>query len=130
MANSPEEAPPNEPRKQPGAKKARGVKGKGHDALVGRVKKVVKKSRRKLSEEKFKKELQRTIAFLEQLRAKIAEPHDGQPAIPAQPDALAGVAPAPAAEDYGKKGKKDKHKKKHTAAARTAVLAQSEAPGD
>lgn len=49
-------------------------KDKDHKALVGRVKKVVKKSRRKLSEEKFEKELQRTIAFLEQLQGKIAHP--------------------------------------------------------
>ena len=41
------------------------------DVLVGRVKKVVKKSRRKLSEEKFERQLQRTIAFLEELRAKL-----------------------------------------------------------
>lgn len=49
-------------------------KDKDHKALVGRVKKVVKKSRRKLSEEKFEKELQRTIAFLEQLQGRIAHP--------------------------------------------------------
>ncbi|MBO0723374.1 MAG: hypothetical protein J2P31_20115 [Blastocatellia bacterium] len=41
------------------------------DLLVGRVKKVVKKSRRKLSEEKFERQLQRTIAFLEELRSKL-----------------------------------------------------------
>jgi hypothetical protein len=41
------------------------------DVLVGRVKKVVKKSRRKLSEEKFERQLQRTIAFLEELQTKL-----------------------------------------------------------
>jgi hypothetical protein len=41
------------------------------DVLVGRVKKVVKKSRRKLSEEKFERQLKRTIAFLEELRSKL-----------------------------------------------------------
>ena len=41
------------------------------DVLVGRVKKVVKKSRRKLSEEKFERQLQRTIAFLEELQMKL-----------------------------------------------------------
>jgi hypothetical protein len=41
------------------------------DVLVGRVKKVVKKSRRKLSEEKFERQLKRTIAFLEQLQTKL-----------------------------------------------------------
>ena len=35
---------------------------KDKDALVGRIRKVVKKSRRKLGEEKFEKELQRTIS--------------------------------------------------------------------
>ena len=41
------------------------------DGLLGRVKKVIKKSRRKLSEDKFEKELQRTIAFLESLQSKL-----------------------------------------------------------
>ena len=41
------------------------------DVLVGRVKKVVKKSRRKLSEEKFERQLQLTIAFLEELQTKL-----------------------------------------------------------
>jgi hypothetical protein len=41
------------------------------DVLVGRIKKVVKKSRRKLSEEKFERQLQRTIAFLEELQTKL-----------------------------------------------------------
>lgn len=43
--------------------------------LVGRVKKVVKKSRRKLGEAKFEKELQRTITFLEQLQATLGNSH-------------------------------------------------------
>ncbi|HKQ75519.1 MAG TPA: hypothetical protein VJ810_17600, partial [Blastocatellia bacterium] len=46
--------------------KDRELKGKSN--LVGRVKKVIKKSRRKLGEEKFEKELQRTIEFLAQLQ--------------------------------------------------------------
>jgi hypothetical protein len=49
-------------------------KRKDRKALVGRVKKAVKKSRRKLSEEKFDKELRRTIAFLEQIRMTLAKP--------------------------------------------------------
>jgi hypothetical protein len=49
---------------------------KGKSNLVGRVKKVIKKSRRKLGEEKFEKELQRTIEFLAQLRAKLDNSHD------------------------------------------------------
>jgi len=48
-------------------------KEKNGNALVGRVKKVVKKSRRKLGDEKFEKQLQRTIAFLEELQRKMTE---------------------------------------------------------
>jgi hypothetical protein len=51
---------------------------KGKSNLVGRVKKVIKKSRRKLGEEKFEKELQRTIEFLAQLRVKLDNSHDGR----------------------------------------------------
>lgn len=40
--------------------------------LVRKVRKAVKKSRRKMSEEKFEQELERTISFLEEMRAKIA----------------------------------------------------------
>lgn len=54
---------------------------KDKDALVGRVRKVVKKSRRKLGEEKFEKELQRTIGFLTELRDRLKE----APAKPAKP---------------------------------------------
>jgi hypothetical protein len=52
---------------------------KDKNNLVGRVRKVVKKSRRKLSEEKFEKELQRTIEFLEQMQAKLNN-HQGDKA--------------------------------------------------
>jgi hypothetical protein len=48
-------------------------RGKGN--LVGRVKKVIKKSRRKLGEEKFEKELKRTIEFLAQLQTKLDISH-------------------------------------------------------
>jgi hypothetical protein len=41
-------------------------------ALIGRVKRAVKKSRRKMNEERFRKELQRTIKFLEGINVKIA----------------------------------------------------------
>ena len=47
-------------------------KDKNGDALVGRVKKVLKKSRRKMGDEKFEKQLQRTIAFLEEFQRKVA----------------------------------------------------------
>jgi hypothetical protein len=60
-----------EPRdKKPKEKDRKNKKGA---ALVGRVKKVIKRSRRKLSEEKFEKQLQRTIAFLEELQARLVE---------------------------------------------------------
>jgi len=49
---------------------------KGKSNLVGRVKKVIKKSRRKLGEEKFEKELQRTIEFLAQLQVKLDNSND------------------------------------------------------
>jgi hypothetical protein len=51
--------------------KKKNEKDEDEDVLVGRIKKVVKKSRRKLSEEKFERQLQRTIAFLEQLQTKL-----------------------------------------------------------
>ena len=58
-----------------GRANAKERKDKDEDALVGRVKKVIKKSRRKLSEEKFEKQLQRTIAFLEELQVKLGNSH-------------------------------------------------------
>lgn len=128
MAKSQEEAPQSEQLKQSGAKKAKESKGKGRDALVGRVKKAVKKSRRKLSEEKFEKELQRTIAFLEQLRTRIAEPQDGQPAMLAQTNELTDATSATAAKGNGKKSKRDKSKKKDAAPTIAAATAQLEAP--
>ncbi len=48
-------------------------KNRDEKALIGQVKKVIKKTRRKLSEEKFEKQLQRTIAFLEELKSKLGE---------------------------------------------------------
>lgn len=101
MAKSQAEAPPS------GAKKAKEAKSKERAVLVGRVKKVVKKSRRKLSEEKFEKELQRTITFLEQLQTKLGEPRDGHAATVMAPAELADEANAPRA---GKKDKKSKKK--------------------
>lgn len=59
-------------------KKDKLTRDKNGKELVGRVKKVVKKSRRKLGEEKFEKELQRTIAFLEELQNRIADAENGQ----------------------------------------------------
>src|SRR5262247_2089791 len=48
---------------------------KGKSNLIGRVKKVIKKSRRKLGEEKFEKQLRRTIEFLAQLQTKLDNSH-------------------------------------------------------
>jgi hypothetical protein len=56
--------------------KKKNKKEEDEDVLVGRVKKVVKKSRRKLSEEKFERQLQRTIAFLEELQTKLNDTHN------------------------------------------------------
>ncbi|MFZ4627751.1 MAG: hypothetical protein ACOYNR_05410 [Blastocatellia bacterium] len=53
--------------------KSHSRKEKPKKPLLARVQKVIRKSRRKLSEEKFEKELQRTIAFLGGIQAKIGE---------------------------------------------------------
>ncbi len=62
-----EQAEETKARKTPKEKKEK-VRG----PMVGRVRKVIKKTKRKLSDDKFEKELQRTIAFLEQLQGRIA----------------------------------------------------------
>lgn len=125
MAKSQAEAPQSEKRAQAGDKKSKD-KDRGA-ALVGRVKKVVKKSRRKLSEEKFEKELQRTIVFLEQLQAKLGAPRDGQPATLSAPDELTGAADA---QREGKKGKKGKKKDAPPMAAPAPVQVEASLPGD
>jgi hypothetical protein len=43
--------------------------------FIRRVKKAVKKSRRALGDEKFKKELERTITFLEKIQTTIVRNH-------------------------------------------------------
>ncbi len=83
--------------------KSKDNKRKERKELVGRVKKVIKKSRRRLTEEKFEKELQRTIAFLEQMQETMAKNHaektsagnsKAKPAkkLAAKPDAKSSVA--------------------------------------
>src|SRR5262249_40680169 len=71
------------------------LKGKGN--LVGRVKKVIKKSRRKLGEEKFEKELRRTIEFLAQLQVKLDNSTDvrGGDKAPKKVDGKVEKKPAP-----------------------------------
>ena len=54
-----------------GREKSRKTK-KGKQALIGRVKKAVKKSRRQFDDDvRFRKELKRTIKVLEEIQAKI-----------------------------------------------------------
>ncbi len=62
---------------------------KDKSALVGRIRKVVKKSRRKLGEVKFEKELQRTISFLTELRDRLNEA-PAKPAKAAKPATASG----------------------------------------
>jgi len=81
--------------KEPKDKVTKEKEPKGKSNLVGRVKKVIKKSRRKLGEQKFEKELQRTIEFLAQLRAKLDNSHGVKASDKAQ--AKAGKKPTPKA---------------------------------
>jgi hypothetical protein len=61
------------------------LKGKDGKVLMKRVKKAIKRSRRKLSEEKFEKELQRTISFLEELQQRINQPRVSEPILTVEP---------------------------------------------
>ncbi len=64
------------------SKEAKEPKGpKDGKVLMKRVKKAIKRSRRKLSEEKFEKELQRTISFLEELQQRINPPPASESAM-------------------------------------------------
>jgi hypothetical protein len=81
--------------KGPKDKETKEKEPKGKSILVGRVKKVIKKSRRKMGEEKFEKELQRTIEFLAQLRAKLDNSHDVKAS--GEAPAKVGKKPAPKA---------------------------------
>jgi hypothetical protein len=64
-------------------------------ALIGRVKRAVKKSRRKMNDERFRKELQRTIKFLEGINVKIAASSKKSGKQPSKKTA-AGIKPATA----------------------------------
>ena len=55
---------------------------KSRRALVNRVKKVLRKSRRKLGDERFEKELQRTITFLARLQTKLGQANEQKKAPP------------------------------------------------
>ena len=90
-------------------------KDKNGDALVGRVKKVIKKSRRKMGEEKFEKQLQRTIAFLEELQRKLTD------AATSKPEKKAKAAPKDSGKPKAKKSdKKQKAKAKPSKKAMAA----------
>jgi len=67
-------------------KDPKGPKGKDSKVLMKRVKKAIKRSRQKLSEEKFEKELQRTIVFLEELQQRIHPQPGSEPAIAVEPN--------------------------------------------
>lgn len=87
-------------------------------ALVGRVKKVVKKSRRKMGEEKFEKELQRTIAFLEAMQQKLNGAPVQEPEKMGESDKKAGKKIAKKQEDKKSKAQsKPKTKMKNKPAA-------------
>ena len=73
------------------SKEAKGPKGKDGKLLMKRVKKAIKRSRRKLSEEKFEKELQRTISFLEELQQRINRSPASESAIIVEPNHLTGA---------------------------------------
>jgi hypothetical protein len=83
--------------------KVKDRKEKNGDAMIGRVKKVVKKSRRKLSEEKFEKQLQRTIAFLEELQSKLNETNNSA-SVTASVSRKKPVASKPVASKKAKTG--------------------------
>ncbi len=63
------------------SKEAKGPKGKDGKVLMKRVKKAIKRSRHKLSEEKFEKELQRTISFLEELQQRMNPSPTSEPTM-------------------------------------------------
>jgi len=125
-------------------KEAKGAKG--DRVLMKRVKKAVKKSRRKLSEEKFEKELDRTITFLEELQQRINHTQVGsspEPQAAAEPSLSADKkADGKSGNGKGKSKAKSKHKAKAEAknrinsevdaAAQAAASAQPEpaAPGN
>lgn len=94
-------------------KETRDKETKGKSNLVGRVKKVIKKSRRKLGEEKFEKELRRTIEFLAQLQTKLGASHDakenGKAPAPVEKKSKTGVkVEKKAARNALKKAQPDK----------------------
>lgn len=110
------------PAQEKEAKAKKEDKEKNGNALVGRVKKVIKKSRRKMGEEKFEKQLQRTIAFLEELRHKLAE------AVTGKTEKKAKTAPKANGKSKVKKtDKKGKAKSKSKSSKSKAATTESTA---
>ena len=101
--------------KTPQDKETKDKEPKDKNNLVGRVRKVIKKSRRKLSEEKFEKELQRTIEFLEQMQATLNNHQGGK----AGKKAAAKIA--------GKKSKSAASKNKSAVLVAASSVAASQA---
>lgn len=105
-------------------------KHKDHKALVGRVKKAVKKTRRKLSEDQFHKELQRTINFLSEIKDHVGHLQTKEKAVAQDKakSAAATVKPAaakpktkPAKPGDPKSGSKDAAKNAKPPAAPAAA---------
>ena len=114
MAKTKEETKEPKKAKRPNSKdgkeskEAKGPKGKDGKVLMKRVKKAIKRSRRKLSEEKFEKELQRTISFLEELQQRINHPPASEPTM-----AMAGEQNQPIGKKSKDKSGKTKNKGKN-----------------
>ena len=96
MAKTQEETKEQKKAKSKDGKESKEAKGpkeskaKDGKVLMKRVKKAIKQSRHKLSEEKFEKELQRTISFLEELRQRINHSPVSESAISVDPSQSVG----------------------------------------
>jgi hypothetical protein len=110
--------------------KGKDAKGAKTDkVLMKRVKKAVKKSRRKLSEQKFEKELDRTITFLAELQHRINHTHVGnspEPQVAAEPS-LSADKKGDGKSGNGKGKSKGKSKHKAKAEAKNRINAEVEA---
>lgn len=124
MAKTQELNPQMKDAKEP-KKKGKDAKGKDGKALIGRVKKAIKKSRRKMSEEKFERELQRTILFLENMQQHLNHAPLGEPG---EPDKAAKKDGKKAAKKGNGKGKSNKSLSKSRAKSKPPLDAQLIAP--
>lgn len=101
---------------------------KNKSALIGRVRKAVRKSRRKLGEEKFEKELQRTISFLTDLRDRLNEA-PVKPAKPLKPAKVKGDGKAKTANQKSAKSRAEAPTAA-TASLDAKALAKPKAPAN